>query len=401
MKPVRWLAVSVACSPLILIAPVILALSGTAAASCARPAGSAEIDAIAQKVQQILAGQSGTTAVPGLDNPAEQLPNAKIIVATGDALMIPARGQVVALAAALQESGLRNLAHGDRDSLGLFQQRPSQGWGTPEQIQDPVFASTSFYRRLISLTGWENLRIGQAAQAVQQSGYPDAYDKWVPLATALQQAIAQASAPTTPPPSPTAPSTDPASPTLPPPGSTANPAPSAQAPSTTIVRAGLAGCTSDPGGDGSGFGEIPAGALPDGYTIPADAPEQVRTAIRWALGQLGTPYQWGGTCLDARGPDPMGRCDCSSLTQRSYAAAGITLTRTTYTQVTEGTAVTVDQLKPGDLVFTRPGSQGPEHVGMVIGSGLIVNAPKTGDVVRIATIADWKHEIIAARRIVP
>lgn len=147
-------------------------------------------------------------------------------------------------------------------------------------------------------------------------------------------------------------------------------------------------------------GEIPPGHLPDGYEIPRDAPEPVRTAIRWALLQLGTPYQWGGTCENAHGPDPMARCDCSSLTQRSYLAAGIKITRTTYTQVHEGTYVGVSELRPGDLVFTRGSAAVPEHVGMVIGTDLIIHAPRTGSVVSVATLSSWRPDILAARRIV-
>jgi cell wall-associated NlpC family hydrolase len=86
--------------------------------------------------------------------------------------------------------------------------------------------------------------------------------------------------------------------------------------------------------------------------------------------------------------------------QQSYKAAGLTLTRTTYTQVKEGKAVSVDALEPGDLVFTEGTAEVPEHVGMFIGRGLIINAPHTGDVVRIATLASWRTQILAARRVV-
>jgi hypothetical protein len=83
----------------------------------------------------------------------------------------------IALATAMQESKLRNLDYGDRDSLGLFQQRPSQGWGTPEQIMDPVYAAGKFYSELVKVTGFEDMPITEAAQAVQRSAYPDAYAK--------------------------------------------------------------------------------------------------------------------------------------------------------------------------------------------------------------------------------
>jgi cell wall-associated NlpC family hydrolase len=96
----------------------------------------------------------------------------------------------------------------------------------------------------------------------------------------------------------------------------------------------------------------------------------------------------------------MGRCDCSSLVQMAYRAAGVSLPRTTYEQVLVGQPVAVDALKPGDLLFTEGTAAAPGHVGMYIGDGLIINAPHTGDVVRIATLADWKPQILAARRVV-
>ncbi|PJN21407.1 C40 family peptidase [Kitasatospora sp. CB02891] len=370
----------VAAVPLALALPIVVVAAGSASA-CTVDGDSQPVDtaAVAQQVKAILdgSGQTSAPAVAGLEQPAEQIPNAKVIQATGVAMHIPVRGQVVALATALQESGLRNLNYGDRDSLGLFQQRPSQGWGTPEQIMQPVYASTKFYEALQRVSGWQSMTVTQAAQAVQRSGYPDAYAKWEPLATALQQAIAPLLAGTDV-------------------GSSGSPSPTA--PSIAGPSAG-GGC-STAGGDGSGFGPIPPGTLPEGYAIPADAPPQVQTAIRWALGQLGTPYQWGGTCTDPHGRDPMGRCDCSSLMQMAYKAAGVTLTRTTYTQVGEGTAVSATALQPGDLLFTRGTAAVPEHVGMFIGGGLVLHAPKTGDVVKVSTLASWQPEILAARRVV-
>ncbi|WP_198358140.1 C40 family peptidase [Streptomyces fildesensis] len=363
--------------PMLFAVPILAIAAGSASASC-HSDGAQDVDAaaVAEQVTAILnGGGKGTVAVAGLDEPAEQIPYVKTIQATGVAMHLPVRGQIVALATALQESGLHNLTYGDRDSLGLFQQRPSQEWGTAAQILDPVHASTSFYTALKEVSGWESMTVTQAAQAVQRSGFPNAYAKWEPLATALQTAIAPLLSPSGDSPSP--------SPT----GSGAPPA------------AGSTGTGCGTGSDWHDFGTIPAGSVPAEYVIPADAPPKVQTAIRWAMGQLGTPYQWGGTCTDSHGPDPMGRCDCSSLMQGAYKAAGITLTRTTYTQVTEGHAVSVDALRPGDLLFTEGTAQVPEHVGMFIGSGLIIQAPHTGDVVKISTLASWKPQILAARRL--
>ncbi|MFF3069172.1 C40 family peptidase [Kitasatospora sp. NPDC057936] len=379
-----------ACGPLLLALPVVIVGAGNASAASAScpPGGAQGVDssAVAAQVESILKGSSPLSApnVAGLDKPDEQIPNAKTIQATGVAMHIPARGQIVALATALQESGLRNINYGDRDSLGLFQQRPSQGWGTAAQIMQPVYASTKFYEALQQVSGWQSMTVTQAAQAVQRSGFPDAYAKWEPLATALQKAIEPLLTPT--------------GTASPPPGGSPTPAPTPSGGGTASPSPSTDGCGS--GADGSNFGTIPAGSLPAGYTIPTDAPPQIQTAIRWALGQLGTPYQWGGNCNDPHGADPMGRCDCSSLMQASYRAAGVTLSRTTYTQVGEGQPVTVDSLKPGDLLFTEGAAQVPEHVGMFIGGGLIVQAPHTGDVVKISTLAEWRPQILAARRVV-
>ncbi|MFF0714005.1 C40 family peptidase [Streptomyces bauhiniae] len=366
-------------APLLLAVPILAFGAGTASASCSTDsAQGVDTSAVATQVKAVLQGaDTGAVSVPGLTAPAEQVPNAKTIQATGVAMNIPARGQVVALATALQESRLRNLTYGDRDSLGLFQQRPSQGWGTANQILDPVHASTKFYEGLKKVSGWQSLSIAQAAQAVQRSGYPDAYAKWEPIATALQKSI---------------------EPLLQKAGNPSSISPAASAGIGAPSPATPGGCSAD--GDGTDFGTVPADAVPAGYKIPADAPREVRTAIRWALGQLGTPYQWGGSCTDSHGKNPMGRCDCSSLMQQAYKAAGVTLTRTTYTQVKEGKAVSVDALQPGDLLFTEGTAAVPEHVGMAIGQGLIINAPHTGDVVRIATLASWKPRLLAARRVV-
>ena len=124
----------------------------------------------------------------------EQVSNAVVIVEVGHDLGVPPRGWVVAVATALQESGLRNLPHlgarNDHDSLGLFQQRPSQGWGTPEQILDPRYAATKFYEKLVTVEGWETMPLTRAAQAVQRSAYPDAYARHEPLAVAVVDAVA-------------------------------------------------------------------------------------------------------------------------------------------------------------------------------------------------------------------
>ena len=113
----------------------------------------------------------GTTAV--LD--PEQSGNAAVIAAVAVDRGLPGRAATIGIATALQESKLRNIDYGDRDSLGLFQQRPSQGWGTAEQIMDPVYATNAFYDVLVKIEGYQSLPITKAAQKVQRSAFPSAY----------------------------------------------------------------------------------------------------------------------------------------------------------------------------------------------------------------------------------
>ena len=122
-----------------------------------------------------------------------QRENATTIVQVGVALAVPARGEVVALATAMQESQLYNLgdlgAKNDHDSLGLFQQRPSMGWGTAAQVTDPVYAATAFYLALKRVPGWESMAVTVAAQRVQRSAFPNAYAQWETDATSLVQEV--------------------------------------------------------------------------------------------------------------------------------------------------------------------------------------------------------------------
>ncbi|MEV4657969.1 hypothetical protein [Micromonospora sp. NPDC049301] len=120
---------------------------------------------------------------------ADQMANAATIAAIGVQRGMPEQAVVVALATAYQESGLRNLADGDRDSVGLFQQRPSQGWGTPTQIRDPRYAANRFYAALKKVRGWESMRVTDAAQRVQRSAFPEAYQKWADDSEVLSRAL--------------------------------------------------------------------------------------------------------------------------------------------------------------------------------------------------------------------
>lgn len=152
--------------------------------------------------------------VPGFGpDDADKIGNVQAIIAAGQTAGVGRRGLIVAIATALQESGLENLDYGDRDSLGLFQQRPSQGWGTPEQVRDPTFAALAFFGGATSPhynrttgrasrgglldVGWESLPITVAAQRVQRSAFPDAYAKHEARATVIVDALAGDAATTT------------------------------------------------------------------------------------------------------------------------------------------------------------------------------------------------------------
>jgi len=127
----------------------------------------------------------GQTAVLTL----EQSRNASIIAGVAAQRGLVPRAVSIALTTAFQESGIRNLNYGDRDSLGLFQQRPSQGWGTPEQVMDPYYSSGKFYEEMVKVDGWQSADIGDVAQEVQRSGFPDAYDKHVTTARMLASSL--------------------------------------------------------------------------------------------------------------------------------------------------------------------------------------------------------------------
>lgn len=124
-----------------------------------------------------------------LDLTEDQARNAATIISVGQERRVPPRGWVIGVATALQESRLSNLPHlgadNDHDSLGLFQQRPSQGWGTPAQLADPDYQSRQFFGKLVAVDGWETLPLTVAAQYVQRSAYPDAYAKHEPRAATI------------------------------------------------------------------------------------------------------------------------------------------------------------------------------------------------------------------------
>jgi cell wall-associated NlpC family hydrolase len=323
-------------APIAMVLTVTLALAGSGelispaqAATSACDAGSAQ----------------GRAAAAALN--AAQTGDARIIYDVGISMRVPQQAEVIAIATAMQESRLINLPYGTSDSLGLFQQRPSQGWGSPAQVMQPVYAASAFYAALVLVPGWQSLPPAVAAQDVQHSDYPGAYARWEPLATALVDSFS---------------------------GAATN-------------------CLTD-----NSHGVLASGStyLPAGFTLPPGTSPSAVTAIAYAVAQLGKPYLWGGT-------GPVGY-DCSGLVMMAYRAAGIPLPRTTFQQVYAGTPVySVSQLQPGDLIFTA-GSDGtptdPGHVGMYIGSGLVIAAPETGEPIAITPLDGyWAQQADAIRRV--
>jgi cell wall-associated NlpC family hydrolase len=250
----------------------------------------------------------------------EQRQNAATIIRVAQQKGAPPRAWLVALATAKQESDLRNINYGDRDSLGLFQQRPSQGWGTPAQVIDPVYSTTTFLDRLLQVPGWDRLPVTVAAQTVQRSAFPDAYAKWEGLAADL---IGQ-----------------------------------------------LAGVAD------------PAGCGPDSASLPEGA---ARTAIQFALGELGKPYVWGST-----GPNTY---DCSGLILRAFQAAGIDLPRVSREQFDSGGHIPIRQAQAGDLMFYATDPTDPatiHHVALYMGDNTMVEAPYSGEAVRVRPVP-WNY----------
>lgn len=162
-------------------APVTVVVHGPQASGAAA-AGTAAAGASA-------APASYVTTAPAVYLDAVQLQHASTINAVGLRRELPERARIIAIATAWQESKLRNLPGGDRDSVGLFQQRPSQGWGKAEQLSDPVYAAGKFYDELLKVPGWQSMSLTMAAQEVQYSAFPDAYARWEPNATTLVRSL--------------------------------------------------------------------------------------------------------------------------------------------------------------------------------------------------------------------
>jgi cell wall-associated NlpC family hydrolase len=314
--------------------------------SCAPAGGAAPAAPDGQGVIQLNAEQM--TNAQTITGVALNQPDPALLAAHPDFARpaLPAQAAVIAVATALQESTLLNIAHGDRrgpDSLGLFQQRPTQGWGSPAEIMQPVYATNAFLARMIHVPGWQTRPLTDVAQAVQRSRYPDAYAKWEDDATAIVATITGQ--------------------------------PGQQPPLQCVGGTGL--------GDKS----------------PPD--QRTAVALTAAQAQLGMPYIWGGG--DADGPTlgeagggrsctaSAGNCgyDCSGLMIYAWAQVGVSLPHSSAAQYNAGRHVPIAEARPGDLIFlsTNGGDTGIHHVAMVWSPTEIIEAQQTGVPVHIRRYA--------------
>lgn len=261
--------------------------------------------------------QGGGTAA-GITLSASQLQIAGAGVAVAKERRLPAQASIDILAAGMQESGLTNLDHGDRDSVGWLQQRPSQGWGTAQQLMDPVYAAGKFFDKLVAIAGWEKKVPAAAIQAVQLSGDGSLYTRWVPMARAL---------------------------------------------AASLLGDASVALQCAPGGSGTPPGQAPTA--------------KAGVVLARARAELGLPYCWdGGTSTGpshgAGGAGCGGQAvgfDCSGLALYAYAGVGVPLPHSAADQYGSayGHLVPIGQDQPGDLVFwSSTGTRsGIHHVAIV------------------------------------
>lgn len=331
----------------------------------------------------------------------EQYANARLIAAVGRQMKMSSRDILIAIMAAMQESSLRNLNGGDRDSRGLFQQRPSQGWGTVQQVTDPIYSSKKFFSALKSVRNRNNMTLSQAAQSVQKSAYPSAYADRENDARQMLNYIGEKGGLPWPVASPQMDLDD-----------DGIMAVKEEQPTIDVVSqtqaAGL-GASTEESASSAASG---AGASTDPVVLPPTQPRPTdpeltpgldngfpavtglagggarEKMIAAALEQIGTPYSWGGGGTKGkstgigRGAGTVG-FDCSGLVQFALNAAGMsTPDMVAAQQMKLGTQTDVSKLQPGDLVATPNGS----HIAIYLGNGKMIEAPHTGAFVRISPV---------------
>jgi len=275
----------------------------------------------------------------------DQVKNAAAILSIGKQRGLTQHAQQTALMAAMTESTLNNLSGGDRDSAGLFQMRPSMGWGTLAQVTDISYAINLFYERLVKVPGWETKTPGEAAQAVEGSAFPDAYATKSAYAVEMMNALSGVTVSTV----------------------------SQTNEGATCTAGAAAGASAGGTNNALVAGEQPA-------TGPHAA--QINQVIAFAKQQLGEAYVLGGA-----GPNVW---DCSGLTKVAYAGIGINIdaghSATTQWRngVARGQMHPLSEVQPGDLIFW--GGNDAWHVGISLGGDMMIAAPKVGDVVKIQKV---------------
>ena len=280
-------------------------------------------------------GDISGVSIQGLSDEQNQI--ARTIYMTGKQRGASDRDIQIALMTAFQESGMRNINYGDRDSVGVFQQRTSQGWGSVAQIMDPTYSTNKFFDSLLKLNGRDKMALTQAAQAVQRSAFPNAYAKHEGKAANILQAfnsVGQSQA---------------------------------RAPQQQVNSQGQE--------QTSGVAKAPTGVR--------------QQLLNTAFGMLGIPYAWGGGGIGNRSSRGIGLgttnvvgVDCSGLTSYVYGTLGIKLPRKSDAQYASGVRTSIANAKPGDLVGWGKGG----HVAIYIGNGQILHSPRPGQKVQIRNI---------------
>lgn len=338
---------------------------------------------------------------------SEQLANARVITQVGRSVGASDRDILIGIMTALQESGLRNLNYGDRDSIGLFQQR--NAWGSRQDRLDPTASAKMFFlggnagqRGLLDFKSRDQYSLTQAAQKVQVSAFPDAYAKHESKAREMLASLGAGDL-----------------------GDLPVNAPAEQAgtglPGQDVIGQNgdlnlfAAGVGSDTGATGvataAGAGAASAPGIEAGDTMPdlgtdmfdgmdATTPTGGSTfeelfpkggtvdGARQRVGQiarqlLGTPYVWGGT-------DPDKGLDCSGFVQYVLRQVGVNMPRISAAQAQSGRSTDIANLQAGDLVGWNNSKRnnGADHVAIYLGNGQIIEAPRPGMGVRIRTLDD-------------
>lgn len=316
----------------------------------------------------------------------DQLSYASLIVDIGRSMNMSLKDIQTALVAAMQESSLRNIAGGDKDSMGLFQQRPSQGWGTARQIMDPQYSIRKFYQSLMRVGNRSQIPVWEAAQAVQRSAYPTAYKRWTQDA---QQILGNV----------TVDATQTGLQSLWNSFTTGSPEVMKEPVGLTDLD-GVTDLVPAPAGLQQ---SLPAGLGAPGTDVPS-AQQQVDSmdkamgveaeGLRGSIVEeaqkfLGTPYKWGAS--------QPGAFDCSGFLYYIFNQLGIkplvngkpsNMPRVSYDQALMGNRSDIGSLMPGDLVVF---GNDAHHIAIYIGNGQIIEAPHTGANVRIRSLSDKEN----------